>query len=302
MKNILLIGLGAIGSLVASKFSDKNVELDILLDTKRYSKYKDTPIYVNGKQYQFNYVENKTCTKLYDFVIIAVKYHHLPSVLDELEGLLSNDCTIMSLLNGIDSEEIIGGRFGIDKCVYAFITNTDATRVDRTVSFKADGKIFYGERDGTISDRIKLIAAVFDKIGMNYRPVQDIITKQWKKFMINIGLNQVSAVLKAPYGYFLKSEDIMSLTKAAMEEVVNVANAVKIKLRPSDIERSLAYLSALAPEGKTSMLQDVEAQRKTEVEMLSMKLIELGEEHNISTPINKVLFLQIKALESLYEQ
>lgn len=302
MNNILLIGLGAIGSLVASKFSDSNTELDILLDERRYSQYKDTPIFINGNQYRFNYVTNKNCSKKYDFVIIATKYHHLSSVLNELDGLLDNNCTIMSLLNGIDSEEIIGQKFGIERCVYAFITNTDATRIERNVTFKADGKIFYGEKDGSISDRVKKISEVFDKINIDYRPVQDIVTKQWKKFMINIGLNQVSAVLKASYGHFLKSDEIMMLTKSAMEEVVSVANAMDINLRQSDIDRSLAYLSNLAPDGKTSMLQDVEAKRKTEVEMLAQKLIELGKAYEIDTPVNKVLFLQIKALESMYNQ
>ena len=132
---------------------------------------------------------------------------------------------LYEVITGIDSEEIIGNKFGIDKCVYAFITKTDATRVGKSVDFVADGKIYFGEKDGTITRRVQAIAELFDKVNMDYTLSKNIITRQWKKFMVNIGMNQVSAVLGATYGDFLKSEEIIKLTHDAMAEAVTVAQA-----------------------------------------------------------------------------
>jgi len=300
MKNILLIGLGAIGSMVASKFADHNVHIDILLDEKRYRIYKDEPVIINGSEYRFNYVTNKNYNKKCDLAIIATKYDDLPDALAELDGLLSEDCTIMSLLNGIDSETIISEKFGEERCVYAFITKTDATRVGRSTSFKADGHIYFGEKSGEASQRAKTISDIFTSVGMNHSVVNDILLRQWKKFMINIGMNQVSAILGAAYGDFIKIPEVLDLTIEAMREAVSVANAMDIPIEESDIHKALAFLSSLSPDGKTSMHQDVDAKRKTEVNMLAGVLIELGKEYNVETPINKIFYLQIKAIEKMY--
>ena len=74
MKNILLLGLGAIGSLVASKFADNNTDIDILVDNDRYERYEKESIYINKKEYKFNYVTNDNYNEKADFVIIATKY------------------------------------------------------------------------------------------------------------------------------------------------------------------------------------------------------------------------------------
>ena len=217
-----------------------------------------------------------------------------------LEKIISGNTVIMSLLNGIDSEEIIESKFGKGRCVYAFITKTDSTRVGRNVDFVADGKIYFGEKDCTVTQRTQDIASLFDSVNMDYTLSKNIITRQWKKFMVNIGMNQVSAVLGATYGDFLKSKEILKLIHDAMAEAVNVARAQGLDLSESDIESSIKFIDSLSAPGKTSMLQDVEAKRKTEVDMLAKPLIELGKKYNIPTPINEVLYLQIKALESLY--
>ena len=213
---------------------------------------------------------------------------------------MSDDCTIMSLLNGIDSEEIIGKKFGIEKCIYAFITSTDATREGRKVWFVAYGKIYFGEKDGSTSERVQKIAQLFDKAGIEYNLTSDIITKQWKKFMVNIGMNQVSAVLNATYGDFMKCPEIMDLTSDAMSEAISVAQAVGVNLKDDDKIKALNSFSLLSPAGKTSMLQDVQAKRITEVNMLAKTLIKLGEIYNIATPVNRVLYQQIKTIESMY--
>jgi len=300
MKNLLLIGLGAIGSMVASKFADHNVKIDILLDENRYQLYKNKPVVINDCEYSFNYVTNSNYNKKCDLAIIATKYDDLPAAISELDGLLGDNCTIMSLLNGIDSEKIISEKFGEEKCVYAFITKTDATRIGRSTSFKADGHIYFGEKSGEESQRTKTISDIFASVGMNHSIVNDILIKQWKKFMINIGMNQVSAILGATYGDFVNVPEVLDLTVKAMRESVSVANAMEIPIKESDIHKALAFLSSLSPDGKTSMHQDVDAKRKTEVNMLAGVLIELGKKYKVETPINNVFYLQIKAIEKMY--
>jgi len=71
-----------------------------------------------------------------------------------------------------------------------------------------------------------------------------------------------------------------------------------VNLSEEDIEKFSSVLHSLSPQGKTSMLQDIEAGRKTEVEMFAAKVIELGTRLHVPTPINKRLFDEIKKMEA----
>ncbi len=85
--------------------------------------------------------------------------------------------------------------------------------------------------------------------------------------------------------------------EAAMQEVVNLAQAAKVNLAEQDIKNWYQYLFTLSPNGKTSMLQDLEAGRKTEVEMFGGKVVELGKTYGVPTPVNQTLLRIITVLE-----
>ena len=119
----------------------------------------------------------------------------------------------------------------------------------------------------------------------------------WWKFMINVGANQASALLSAPYGVFQTSVHARNIMEAGMREVMAIAAAANINLVEKDIEDWYSFLNTLHPGGKTSMLQDVEAGRKTEVDIFAGKVIELGITFGIPTPINDIFFHAIKVIE-----
>jgi 2-dehydropantoate 2-reductase len=124
-----------------------------------------------------------------------------------------------------------------------------------------------------------------------------MIQTLWWKFMINVGINQASAALRSTYGLFQTSREAKDLMESAMREVAAIARGLGIDLTEEDILKWNRVLSGLSPGGKTSMLQDVEAGRKTEVEMFAGKVMELGRRHNIPTPVNEKLYRLIKGME-----
>jgi 2-dehydropantoate 2-reductase len=88
---------------------------------------------------------------------------------------------------------------------------------------------------------------------------------------------------------------------SAMREVMALADKAGVHLSETDLTQWYTILSSLNPLGKTSMLQDVEAGRKTEVEMFAGKVIELGRRYNVPTPVNERLYVLIKEIEGSYE-
>ena len=128
----------------------------------------------------------------------------------------------------------------------------------------------------------------------------DITRRQWRKWMMNVGTNQVSAILGANYGQFQQKEAVRNMALAAMAEVVAVAEAAGVDLHAADVAAAGDSVNKWSAEGKCSMLQDVEAHRLTEVESFSGKLVELGKKYGVPTPINETLYALIRAKEAMY--
>ena len=119
----------------------------------------------------------------------------------------------------------------------------------------------------------------------------------WFKYMCNVGENMTCALLAIPFGAFRWCEPANELRRAAMREVTAIAQAKGIDLGEADIQRQEATVKALPPENKPSTLQDLEAGRKTEVEMFAGAVVRMGRELGIDTPVCWVLYQGIRTLE-----
>jgi 2-dehydropantoate 2-reductase len=300
IENITIMGPGAMGAIYASILYDVDPEcVQFVAEGKRYERLCQEGVFVNGKRYAISVVRPREKVAPADLVIFAVKHHHLDDAIEDAECVIGDATDIMSVMNGIESEERLGAVFGVHKVLYAVAVGIDAVRVGNRVSYTNMGKILFGEaRNPLPSERIKRIRELFDRAGIPCETPFDMIRALWWKFMINVGINQASAALRASYSAFQTSQEARQLMESAMEEVIMLAGKEGVFLSPKDLENWHTVLSSLNPQGKTSMLQDVEAGRKTEVEMFAGKVIELGKRHGAPTPVNQSLFDLIKEIEA----
>jgi 2-dehydropantoate 2-reductase len=316
IENVLIAGAGAVGCAVGSIIHSRAPgSVSVLADGERLERYRRDGFIVNGVRHDYPLVlpANTAATKeqVVDLVIVAVKHHHLEATIDALRGHVGPETTILSLLNGIQSEETFGAAFGAgagapnDSSIppYAMILGIDAVRVGNDIKFASGGKIFFGEsrnQTGAWSERVARLARFFDRTGVAYVIPENMLQTLWYKFMINVGINQLSAVLRAPYGIFQRLEEAREAMEAPMREVIALSHAAGIGLENSDLHRWHETLSALHPGGLTSMCQDVLAKRKTEVEMFAGTVVALGKKHGVPTPANEMLFDLLRVIESSY--
>ena len=299
METVSIMGAGAMGAFYASKFSDMNEDcISLMASGERYERLKREGIVINNKRYLLPVIKPDDIVPPADLVIMAVKNHHLHDAIQEMGNRIGEKTVIISVMNGIDSEEQIGAVYGMDKVLYAVAVGIDALREGNAMTYTTQGKLFFGEaRNTVLTERVKRIQSLFDRAEIVYKTPDDMIRILWWKFMINVGINQTSAVMRAPYGVFQTSPEAQDVMDSAMREVTAIAEAAKIRISGEDIENWYSFLSQLSPDGKTSMLQDVEAKRKTEVEIFSGKMIELGKSYGIPTPVNQTLYRIIKVIE-----
>ena len=299
MKKILFLGMGAIGTVFASQMIENKYNFKVACDEERKKRYIKSGFIVNGKKFDFNYVTPDEYKGDLDILFISVKYHNLKDSLSEVKNLISKDTIIVSLLNGIDSEEIIEEELKIGKVVPAYVINIDATKEGNSTSYKLPGKIVFGERTGKITESTNILEEVFKESGIDYEFSEVIMDRIWWKFMVNVGVNQMSGLLKATYGHFVANTFLREQSREVMLEVVRIAQLKNIDLSEDDIDIVLGMYKDFAYDGKTSMLQDVMENRKTEVEMFAGKICEMGELLNVPTPYNHMIYNMYKAMEEM---
>lgn len=300
INNILICGIGAIGSIYADKISRyDNQNLKILVDKNRLEKYSKSPKIFNGKELKLNYIlpENKDFKA--DLIIIATKYDGLFDAIKNIENFVKEDTIILSLLNGITSEELIAKKYGSKHIIHSYFVGHSAMRNGNNITFDGKGDIVFGVLNPKITDKNDeiLLKNYFDKIGISYKIPDDIQRSLWLKFMLNVSSNQVSAILRKTFGQMQKSKKIRKLLENIMLEVVEIAKVRDVENTEALIEDAFKVFDTMIPEGKTSMLQDIESGRKTEVEMFAGTIIKLGEKYNVPTPYNKIIKEMIEIIE-----
>ncbi|MFA6940829.1 MAG: ketopantoate reductase family protein [Clostridiaceae bacterium] len=302
IKKVSLIGLGGIGASFGAKIHkfDSSM-LRIAADSKRIEKYKNNGIYINNERVDFNYFTPDTNIEKADLLIIATKYQGLKDAIEESKNHVKDDTIIMSLLNGIESEDIIHKYYPNNKVLYSFVVGSDIVREKVRITYENLGNITFGDKNNEfLSKQAALVKDLFDKSGVPYNIPINMEKAMWCKFMFNVGINQSSAVLEAPYGVFKEIPESREVMKALMNEVVQISVKAGVNLSSEDMDLFLnKTLPSLSARGKTSMLQDIEAGRKTEVEMFAKTVVNMGIKYNIPTPVNQVFYNMIRTKEQI---
>ena len=303
INSVLLAGAGSVGLPTAETiFRSDSSCISILAKGERLERYRKNGLKVNGEKLDFRF----SCGEKADLIIIACKFHHLNQIIEDITPSVGKDTIILSILNGISSEEIIGRALGHERLPLAMLLGTDASHENEETTYNRKGVIHFGNGNGKNGEREEAIAEFFTRTGVGFKLEENMRRALWYKYMFNVGANQTTAVLKLPYKAIQKRGGIGEIPEArllcekAMREVIAVANAEGIGLGEADVEDIYKTINVLSPDGFTSMCKDVLAGRKTEVEMFSFTLMELAKKHGLSVPVNEVLYYQLRTIEAGY--
>lgn len=304
IKNVLVCGIGAVGSIYANKINEYNSEyLRILVDEARLEKYKKNPKIFNGKPLIFNYILPSDETFKADLIIIATKFDGLKDTIKNIENFVKDDTIILSLLNGVTSEDMIAQKYGWKHILLSYFIGHSAMRDGNIITHDGIGDVVFGVKHGVGTDAqdVELLKKYLDKVGLTYKTPDDMERALWLKYMLNVSSNQSSAILGMTFGQMQTNKKFMGFLINVMKEVQTIAKAEGVKNTETMIDEALVSFNKMIPDGKTSMLQDVEAKRKTEVEMFGSTMVKIGKKHNIPTPYNLVMRDMLEIIHENYQ-
>ena len=303
IKNVSIIGLGALGILFGQHLTKKlpKGNVRIVADKERIERYKKEGVYCNGEKCDFHYVTPEEPCEPADLLIFAVKIHGLKDAVKAVKNHVGENTIILSALNGITSEAIIAEEYGMDKVLYCVAQGMDAVKVGNQLTYENMGMLVFGDKEpGVISKKTKAVAQFFEQTDFPHQVDTDMKKRMWGKFMLNVGVNQTVAVYQSNYGEIQKEGPAREMMIAAMREVIILSEKEGVNLTEEDLAYWLDVLSKLSPIGKPSMAQDVDAKRKTEVDLFAGTVLQFGKKHGIETPVNEELYNRLKEIESKY--
>ena len=290
VRDVALVGLGAIGILYAGRISVRAPRcLRIVADAARIARYRADPPALNGQRLELNYATPEEFGPPADLVLVAVKSTGLAAALPVLAALLGPHTQILPLLNGITAQDVLAEAFGWPRVLYGFVYCSSAMRTGNSVVQDGGDKLVFGEAtNAPPAPRVRAIADFLDRLGIRHDVPADMRAAQWKKFILNVGINQAQAVLRAPSREIQQNPEALRFARTLMDEAAAVGVALGIAGAAEVPAWAETVILGAAPENRTSMLQDVEASRAPEIDLFAETVCRLGKQCGIPTPANEM--------------
>ena len=286
--DVAIVGLGAIGILYAAQIAARDpARLRIVADPGRIARYQADPPSFNGRRLELNYATFDRPGPPADLVLVAVKSTGLAGVIPLLAALVGPDTQILPLLNGISAQEPLAETFGWPRVLHGFVYCSSSMRTGNAVVQGGGEKIVFGDAvNDPPSPRVRAVADCFDRLGIRYDVPKDMRAAQWKKFILNSGINQAQALLRAPNRELQQNPASLQLARDLMNEAAAVGAALGVAGVAEVPAWAETVILGASPDNRTSMLQDVEAGRAPEIDLFAGTICRLGRERGIPTPAN----------------
>ena len=296
IKTVAVLGAGAVGSYVIWGLSRrKDIRLGVIAEGERAERMKKGCL-INGTVYHPE-VWTPQDARETDLLIVALKYGALPAALEGIRMITGENTTVMSLMNGGDSEELISEKIGASHVLHSLI-KIASHKEENGYYFNPETTIgiIFGELTAPYqSERVQAVESLFKDTGLHYRVTEHIREEIWSKFRLNVCNNLPQAILGAGVGCYQDSVHMKQISGGLRRELEAVAAAKGIDISQAD--SSSSHGSAVPPSARYSTLQDLDAGRHTEIDMFSGALVRMGRELGIPTPYNEYTYHMIKALE-----
>lgn len=299
IKNAALIGLGAMGVFFAPRMEEHlgRENFCVIAEGKRKERLETQGVTINGVNYRFPICTPKDGTPK-DLIIMATKDMGLEQAIRDIREFVGEHTQILCVMNGVESEEKVAAAYGWDHVLYSYMRMSIVMKDGKADFDPYWGKLYFGEaKNEELTERVLAVKETMERCDIPYTIEKDMKWGLWFKYMCNVGENMTCALLGIPFGAYGKSEAANQIRIAAMKEVQAVAAAKGITLTDEQMEKQLETILRIPFGNKPSTLQDLEAKRKTEVEMFAGSMVKMGRELGIATPVCWMFLQGIKVLE-----
>ncbi len=300
-----IVGVGPAGGVLAAHLANKGHDIilvDILKNHMDEIKKNGLRI-TNYRDFSVNFSKENICYSIeelknrdVDTLFIAVKASLLAKVLLEIRSISKPDMTLISLQNGLDTEDLISEFFGKEntlRIVVNFAGNLLGNGIISMSFFNAPNYI--GTLVPSAEEKAKELAEIITDAGLETVFTPEIKKYEWEKSILNT-MSPVCVVTRKTMKEILDFKETRKIVEEIIHEAIEVARARGINFKPNFFDYCMGYLDK-AGHHKVSMQADIEKGTPSEIEFLNGKIVEYGKIEGKSTPYNKIFTSLIRVIE-----
>ncbi|MHB8244314.1 MAG: ketopantoate reductase family protein [Acidimicrobiales bacterium] len=299
---VCIIGCGAVGSLFAAHLAQLD-EVEVFaydLSADHVAAINESGLRLTDKAEIVGHLTATTDASTLpqcDFGIIATKGYVTRPAIEACAHAFADHGSVCSVQNGVGNEEIIAEY--VDRVIRGTTFPAGHIVAPGTVAMDAAGDTSIGpfEAKPAPMDQVRLLAELCSRGGMPTAALNDARPAQWTKVIFNAATNSLGALTGLAHGEVCELADLRRLASGLVSEGVAVAAALGITPK-TDPDELIDHAAVVAHDHRSSMLQDVLAKRRTEVDSLNGGIAAFGREHGVATPLNDAITALIHGLEA----
>ena len=297
-----IVGAGVIGSLFAGHLASVS-EVSVLTRRREHADALNRDgLRISGRSGRHARVtatDDPSALVPFDVAIVATKASGLEPAVSALAGRFP-EATVMTVLNGIGAEEIVR-EHGPWPIVSAVTFMSGTRHADTHVEYILDTETWLGPYEDTPFERVAEIAETIVASGLRAEALPDLRPAQWSKLIFNATVNAVAALTGLPHdAHFAREEtheDLGHLVRELVDEGKRVAAAAGVELHEDPWEMNV-HATRRGSAHYPSMLEDVDAHRETEIELITGSLVREAGKHGIPVPLHALLHGLVKGKEA----
>lgn len=302
---ILVVGAGAIGGYFGGRLLQAGRDVTFLVRAKRAAELARDGLVIKSPNGDATLkdppaVQADTLEEQFDVVLLSCKAFDLDDAIKSFAPAVGPQTVILPLLNGMRHLDVLDDRFGRERviggqCGIAATLDENRHVVQLTPVFQS---LTFGERDGTMSDRVQAIAANFAPANIGSQASDDIMQEMWEKWVLLTTLASSTSLMRAPVGHILAAPGGRDFILGVRDECISVARAAGYTPREAFLSRINGMLMTEGSPLTASMFRDIKAGARTEADHVVGDMIARGDAAKVPLPKLKVAYTHLKAYES----
>lgn len=296
---IVVFGAGAMGSWIGGLLANAGHDVTLVARPEHAAVVAAKGLHVEGKtelHARPRAVARAADAPVPELLILAVKAYATRAALADAAPLLGARTLVLSMQNGLGNVERIAEVVD-DRRVFAGVTTHGVTFVEPGRVRHAGVGYFRVGSPFNEHEKARVVADVLRGAGLDVEHTDKIVGELWAKVVVNCAINPLTAITGLRNGALLEIPALRELMQRAVEEAVDVARAENAPLPDEDMLLRARRVAELTASNKSSMLQDVERGRPTEIDAICGEIVARGVRHGIDTPVNLSLRALVKGIE-----
>ena len=298
-----IFGVGAIGGYFGGRLAQAGEDVTFIARGKHLQALRKKGLRVDSINGDF-VLSSVTATDdpaqigAVDVVMVGVKTWQVPEVAESIRPLIGDNTLVLPLQNGVEAPTQLAEILGREHVCGGLAKILSSTAGPGHIRHSGvDPYIAIGELDNQYTARIETLLHAFTHSGIKAEIPADITAALWAKFLFVASWGGLGAITRAPIGVIRSFAQTRRMLEGSMQEIYEVARALKINLEQTTVSSSMGFVDTLPPNGTTSMQRDIIGNRPSEIDSWSGAVVRFGRDAGVPVPINEFIYNSLLPLE-----